>query len=111
MASGGRVSLWDRDATALDQARGALGAATDARVVDVTDAASVEAATQETVLALERIDALVCSAAITGPNTTMWDSATVLAPGLARDSTPRSQSTRNAARSSSVAYRSRAICT
>jgi 2-dehydro-3-deoxy-L-rhamnonate dehydrogenase (NAD+) len=73
VASGGRVSLWDRDATALDQARGALGAATDARVVDVTDAASVEAATQETVLALERIDALVCSAAITGPNTTMWD--------------------------------------
>ncbi|TMG84503.1 MAG: SDR family oxidoreductase [Betaproteobacteria bacterium] len=73
VASGGRVSLWDRDATALDQARGALGAATDARVVDVTDAASVEAATQETVLALDRIDALVCSAAITGPNTTMWD--------------------------------------
>ena len=73
VASGGRVSLWDRDAAALDQARGALGAATDARVVDVTDAASVEAATQETVLALDRIDALVCSAAITGPNTTMWD--------------------------------------
>jgi 3-oxoacyl-[acyl-carrier protein] reductase len=73
VASGGRVSLWDRDATALDQARGALGAATDARVVDVSDAASVEAAAQETVLALERIDALVCSAAITGPNTTMWD--------------------------------------
>ncbi|HEV8380782.1 MAG TPA: SDR family NAD(P)-dependent oxidoreductase [Gemmatimonadales bacterium] len=73
VASGGRVSLWDRDAAALDQARGALGAATDARVVDVSDAASVEAATQETVLALERIDALVCSAAITGPNTTMWD--------------------------------------
>ena len=70
--SGGRVSLWDRDAAALDQARTALGGA-DTRVVDVADAASVEAATQESAIALERIDALVCSAGITGPNTTTWD--------------------------------------
>jgi 3-oxoacyl-[acyl-carrier protein] reductase len=70
--SGGRVSLWDRDAAALDQARIALGGA-DTRVVDVADAASVEAATQESAIALERIDALVCSAGITGPNTTTWD--------------------------------------
>jgi 3-oxoacyl-[acyl-carrier protein] reductase len=72
VASGGRVSLWDRDAAALDQARAALGGA-DTRVVDVADAASVEAATQESAIALERIDALVCSAGITGPNTTTWD--------------------------------------
>jgi 3-oxoacyl-[acyl-carrier protein] reductase len=43
------------------------------RVVDVADAASVETATQESAIALERIDALVCSAGITGPNTTTWD--------------------------------------
>ena len=73
IASGGRVSLWDRDAAALDQARAALGAGTDARVVDVADAASVEAARQATTDALERIDALVCSAGVTGPNTTLWD--------------------------------------
>ena len=73
VASGGRVSLWDRDAAALEQARTALGAATDIRAIDVSDAASVEAATQATVSALERIDALVCSAGITGPNTTTWD--------------------------------------
>jgi 3-oxoacyl-[acyl-carrier protein] reductase len=73
VASGGRVSLWDRDATALDQARIALGAGTDTRVVDVADALSVESATQATAAALERIDALVCSAGITGPNATTWD--------------------------------------
>jgi 3-oxoacyl-[acyl-carrier protein] reductase len=72
VASGGRVSIWDRDAAALDRARSALGGA-DTRVVDVADAASVEAATQESAIALERIDALVCSAGITGPNTTTWD--------------------------------------
>jgi len=72
VASGGRVSLWDRDAAALDRARNTLGGA-DTRVVDVADAASVEVATQESAIALERIDALVCSAGITGPNTTTWD--------------------------------------
>ena len=72
VASGGRVSLWDRDAAALEQARNALGDA-DTRMVDVADAASVEAATRESAIALERIDALVCSAGITGPNTTTWD--------------------------------------
>jgi 3-oxoacyl-[acyl-carrier protein] reductase len=72
VASGGRVSLWDRDAAALEQARGTLGAA-DVRVVDVADAASVEEATEATTIALERIDALVCSAGITGPNTTTWE--------------------------------------
>jgi NAD(P)-dependent dehydrogenase (short-subunit alcohol dehydrogenase family) len=72
VASGGRVSLWDRDAGALEAARSALGGA-DTRVVDVADAASVEAATQASAIALERVDALVCSAGITGPNTTTWD--------------------------------------
>jgi 3-oxoacyl-[acyl-carrier protein] reductase len=73
VASGGRVSLWDRDAAALDRARIALGADTDARVVDVADAASVQSAAQATAAALQRIDALVCSAGITGPNATTWD--------------------------------------
>ena len=71
--SGGRVSLWDRDAGALERARSMLGGAAEARILDVGDAASVEAAAAETAAALERIDALVCSAGITGPNTTTWD--------------------------------------
>jgi NAD(P)-dependent dehydrogenase (short-subunit alcohol dehydrogenase family) len=71
--SGGRVSLWDRDAGALERARAALGRAAEARTVDVADPASVEKAATATAAALERIDALVCSAGITGPNTTTWD--------------------------------------
>src|SRR5438034_11013663 len=67
VASGGRVSLWDRDAAALEKARQALGGATDTRVVDVSDAARVDAAAIETASGLGRIDALVCSAGITGP--------------------------------------------
>jgi len=73
VASGGRVSLWDRDAAALEKARQALGGATDTRVVDVSDAARVDAAAIETASGLGRIDALVCSAGITGPNTTTWE--------------------------------------
>jgi 3-oxoacyl-[acyl-carrier protein] reductase len=73
IASGGRVSLWDRDAAALDKARARLTAGIDTRVVDVAEAASVDAATQATASALGRIDALVCSAGISGPNTTTWD--------------------------------------
>jgi len=37
------------------------------------NAASVDAAVQAAASALGRIDALVCSAGITGPNTTTWD--------------------------------------
>ena len=73
IASGGRVSVWDRDAAALDKARVALTADIDTRVVDVADAASVDAAARAAAAALGRIDALVCSAGITGPNKTTWD--------------------------------------
>ncbi len=72
-ASGGRVSLWDRDASALEQAAATLGQGADVRKVDVADADGVAAAAQATASALGRIDALVCSAGITGPNTTTWD--------------------------------------
>src|SRR5215469_18497555 len=71
--SGGRVSLWDRDGAALERARADLGKAAETRIVDVVDAASVDAAARDTAAALERLDALVCSAGITGPNTTTWD--------------------------------------
>src|SRR5256885_1972660 len=71
--SGGRVSVWDRDAAALDKARVELTADIDTRVVDVADAASVDAAARAAASALGRIDALICSAGITGPNTTTWD--------------------------------------
>jgi 3-oxoacyl-[acyl-carrier protein] reductase len=69
---GGRVSLWDRDAARLDAARAAIGAA-DVRTVDIADAAAVSGATDATAAALGKIDILVCSAGITGPNTTVAD--------------------------------------
>jgi 2-dehydro-3-deoxy-L-rhamnonate dehydrogenase (NAD+) len=76
-ASGAKVSLWDRDVAALAKARSALGAITktqtDTCVVDVADAVSVDAATRATVAALGRIDVLVCSAGITGPNVPLAD--------------------------------------
>ncbi|HXX86066.1 MAG TPA: SDR family NAD(P)-dependent oxidoreductase [Casimicrobiaceae bacterium] len=71
VASGGRLSLWDRNADALDEARATLGGSTDTRMVDVTDASGVDAAAKATATALGRIDALVCSAGITGPNVTL----------------------------------------
>jgi NAD(P)-dependent dehydrogenase (short-subunit alcohol dehydrogenase family) len=73
VASGGRVSLWDRNATDLEKAKAALAQTADTRVVDVADPAGVAAAAQATAAALGRIDALVCSAGIAGPNATTWD--------------------------------------
>jgi 3-oxoacyl-[acyl-carrier protein] reductase len=73
VASGARVALWDRDAAALAKAQTALGGDTLTQAVDVADAASVDAAARATAAAFGRIDALVCSAGITGPNTTTWD--------------------------------------
>jgi 3-oxoacyl-[acyl-carrier protein] reductase len=73
VASGGSVSLWDRDAGALERAKSSLGSRADARVVDVASAEAVGAAATAVATALGRIDALVCSAGITGPNTTTWE--------------------------------------
>ncbi len=73
VASGGRVSLWDRDATALDKASGMLGHRTETRVVDVAGHDSVAAAAKATAAEFGRIDALVCSAGIAGPNATTWE--------------------------------------
>ncbi len=71
VASGARVSLWDRDAAALDSAAKALGHGTHVAAVDVTREEAVAAAFAASAAALKRIDALVCSAGITGPNTTV----------------------------------------
>ena len=70
LASGARVSLWDRDAAALAAAAKLLGGAHVA-TVDVTREDAVAAAFAASLAALKRIDALVCSAGITGPNTTV----------------------------------------
>jgi NAD(P)-dependent dehydrogenase (short-subunit alcohol dehydrogenase family) len=68
-SEGATVSLWDMDAKARQKAPTAAHSV----ALDVTDAAAVEAATSETVAALGRIDILVTSAGITGPNAPAWE--------------------------------------
>jgi 2-dehydro-3-deoxy-L-rhamnonate dehydrogenase (NAD+) len=65
------VSIWDRDAAALTKAREILGDATYVAAVDVTSEPNVQDAFALTLQAVGKVDALVCSAGITGPNTTV----------------------------------------
>ncbi len=69
-ASGARVALWDQsDArTAADGLASVDQGAHLAHQVDVTDESGVERATADVARAFGRIDILVCSAGITGPN-------------------------------------------
>ena len=78
LASGGTVTLWDRDEAALQRAKTELGAGltpncVNTVVVNVADYASVVNAVAQTVAINPAIDALVNSAGITGPNVKVWD--------------------------------------
>jgi 3-oxoacyl-[acyl-carrier protein] reductase len=70
--SGARVALWDRDAGALERALAQHGFA-HIEALDVADAAAVERAATTTEAALGRVDVLVCSAGIAGPNKMTWE--------------------------------------
>jgi 3-oxoacyl-[acyl-carrier protein] reductase len=79
LASGARLSLWDVSAETLAAVAPTLaqeppqaGTAHTA-VVDVRDYASVERARDATLETLGRIDILVNSAGITGPNVVTWE--------------------------------------
>jgi 3-oxoacyl-[acyl-carrier protein] reductase len=73
--SGASVSLWDRDADLLSKTVRELGQAhvITGHVVDVSDDASVAAATTETLDRHGKIDILVANAGIAGPNHKTWD--------------------------------------
>lgn len=80
VAAGGAVSLWDIDREKLAEAVAALnaaGAASGGRAVsasvELTDEASVAAATAATINALGHIDILVNNAGITGGNAKLWE--------------------------------------
>ena len=73
IASGARVSLWDRDDKMLAESAKALGAKSHTARLDVSDETDVKLAFDETVRELGRVDVLVCSAGITGPNLATWD--------------------------------------
>jgi 2-dehydro-3-deoxy-L-rhamnonate dehydrogenase (NAD+) len=75
LASGASVSLWDRDAdelkVAVDQLRAKGNVSSE--IVDVSSAENVEAATESTVGKHGKVDILVASAGIAGPNHRTWD--------------------------------------
>lgn len=66
------LTIWDRNETALAEARKSLGNV-GTRAVDVADPNSVDAAAREAHASMGGIDILVNSAGITGPNMTVWD--------------------------------------
>ena len=73
LQSGGSVTLWDRDEAGASQAASKLGPKATSVAVDVAVHESVQRATQATLKQSGRIDALVNSAGITGPNTKLWE--------------------------------------
>ena len=70
-AEGAAVAIWDVNKETVARAAGGLGQAAIGTAVDVTDYAAVDAAAIATHEQLGGIDILVCSAGITGPNTTL----------------------------------------
>ncbi|MEQ9636983.1 MAG: SDR family NAD(P)-dependent oxidoreductase [Devosia marina] len=71
LASGARVSLWDKDSDMLDKAVAALGTGAAQQSVDVTDLQAIERAHATTESDLGPISVLVHSAGIAGNNATL----------------------------------------
>jgi len=76
-ASGARVAIWDLASEAASGAAASLPAVSAGAhagvAVDVADEHSVAAAIAATVGKLGRLDIMVCSAGITGPNKVTWE--------------------------------------
>jgi len=73
LASGAKVSLWDVDAAALQNAADALPGTVHTVSVDLADCAAVQAAAESAAGALGKLDILVNNAGITGGNAKTWD--------------------------------------
>jgi 2-dehydro-3-deoxy-L-rhamnonate dehydrogenase (NAD+) len=75
LASGASVSLWDRDPLVLKEALAALQkpGTVSAETVDVSNIDSVMAATENTISKHGKIEILVASAGIAGPNYKSWE--------------------------------------
>ena len=71
-AEGAKVSLWDLNQAALGEAAAQVGAGHQV-ALDITDFDQVQRATEDTASALGKIDILIASAGITGPNATLWE--------------------------------------
>ncbi len=72
-AEGARVALWDASEAGLHAARTRLGGEALTTVLDVTDAEAVASAADAAFAHFGRIDILVASAGISGPNATVLD--------------------------------------
>jgi 2-dehydro-3-deoxy-L-rhamnonate dehydrogenase (NAD+) len=72
-ADGARLAIWDMNAGALGEIGARLGAKIHTERLDLADAAAVQHAADATAAALGRIDILVASAGITGPNKPTWE--------------------------------------
>ena len=77
LASGAKVSLWDQDASLLEQTCSELESkgSVHAVIVELTDADAVAEATLDAVKALGEIDILVNNAGIAGPTEPSWEYA------------------------------------
>ncbi len=73
LAEGAQLAVWDRDDAALAKLGSRLGGAVHTEQLDLADAAAVQRAGDNTAHTLGRIDILVASAGITGPNKTTWE--------------------------------------
>lgn len=75
LLSGASVSLWDRDTEILKAAVERLQdlGKVHAEIVNVSDADSVTAATEKTISKFAKIDILVASAGIAGPDFNSWE--------------------------------------
>jgi 3-oxoacyl-[acyl-carrier protein] reductase len=72
VAEGARLAVWDVNAAALADASARLGTQVHTVALDLADADAVQAAADGTAKALGKIDILVASAGITGPNGPAW---------------------------------------
>jgi NAD(P)-dependent dehydrogenase (short-subunit alcohol dehydrogenase family) len=73
LREGGKIAVWDRDAAALAALSGRIGGAVHVEALDIADPDAVARAAQQTFDTLGRIDILVASAGITGPNPPLWE--------------------------------------
>ncbi len=73
LREGARLAVWDRDAAALARLAATLGGEVYTRTLDLADAEAVQHAADATVQALGRLDILVASAGLAGPNHMTWE--------------------------------------
>jgi 3-oxoacyl-[acyl-carrier protein] reductase len=72
-ASGAKVAIWDLDGKLANEAAAAIGGAASGHAIDATDPKAVNAAAAELEQRHGRVDILVTSAGIAGPNLKTWE--------------------------------------